>query len=307
MSDLSADAHESIIDRDAERELFTSMLALRDSTRLLTIRAESGQGKSRLLDWFEYECEWIHELPVSLTDLKQLDDKTHFGLTQHIADRIRESGDVALPNFERLKLALSERDASAFRDDDDAPGQVLTEGVTQRGGVMANRVRDVYQAQELTVVSPKRTWTGGLEEIARDRCVAAFLQDLRAFASERSLVVMIDSYEILADRPALARWIETRLLRRQALDLENVTKLIVVLAGQRIPDFKTGLGDRYSTLVRSVESLGRWDDEHIRRFLEKHGVEASEDRIAYLRQRLKEGWTVQNALMWVELERGFRN
>jgi hypothetical protein len=132
------------------------------------------------------------------------------------------------------------------------------------------------------VTQQQREWTGQQEEIARDRCADAFLDDLREITQRNRVLILIDAYEDCP--PPLARWLEKRLLIKHVLG-EAATGLIVFVAGRQVPDL---VRPGREQLVESVTSLSPWEDDDIRLYLESCDVVSDDLNVAMIRRGLRD-------------------
>jgi len=280
---------EGVIDREAESELFETMLALGHDARVLTVSDKGFMGKSTLLKKFEYRCQWITPyFPVSLTDIdaNRLDDQTPFGLVGKIRADI---SDLSFPKFDPARDAHAGQDFSFFAP---ATGTGIASASSVSGGVLAGRIGTVIQTPSATIApATSATWTLDMDRRARERCVEAFFEDLRAICADQTVVVILDTFDNA--RLELQQWIVKVLLRHHIVDERFACdRLLVVLAGRELPNLNPALGRR----LQSIGVLSSWDKEHIRSFLQKQGVDPSDVAIDFVQELLADGKNLLSAL-----------
>jgi hypothetical protein len=299
---------EKFIDREAEQELFEELLhKFQDDSRLLTICDAGGRGKSSLLKRLEYNCLWQHDppTPVSLIPLDQLDDPTDFALVRSIRRKLGESVEdfgLELPftSFDQLDDARVNRDPEPFRTRTGSiQGMAYAQGATIRGGTVGGVVQQVEHAEHVTVGS-FGGWSTEHDDMARRECIKAFFEDLKHICRVQPVVVLLDTWEnSLADR----EFILNRIVRPLCFDTKNrPEKFYLVLAGREVPDFRIRLNEaKYRKLVKSIESLGEWEERHVKDFLRAYGYENLKDEdIGYLCSKLRSGTlSLEKALQMV--------
>jgi len=293
---VSIDTHASeLIDRDDERSLFREIVEEAESVRLLTICTGEKRGKSRLLAWFERESQLTFGVPAGRVEIADLKDRSAFGFAEHLVPGLKHF-DLEFPTFDYFDEARAAQEWSAFQSRSPGPrANVVADGATVSGGFISGTVGTVFQGGEHAHLPEPRVWTGRQEEIARSRCADAFLEDLRALTERRRVLLLVDAWEECP--PLLEAWIQTRLLLKHALT-DNPTRLTVILAGQRIPDLTAGR----EQLVRALDSLSRWGDSHIEKFLEMRGVSTDPTMIDMVRRGLHEhDWTFDQLESFVAL------
>jgi hypothetical protein len=160
----------------------------------------------------------------------------------------------------------------------------------------------ITSAANVIINAPNRDWSSADEQkLAQQACVDAFFLDLKIVCAGRPVVLLMDAWERCNSE--LQKWIMRELLKPHCFDLDGrPERLVFVIAGREVPNFKAMLGaDRYEFLVRSLSSLGEWDERHVKEFLEVHGYKEIEDGdVKYVCEKLKSGWSLQKALKMVE-------
>jgi hypothetical protein len=281
---------EKFIDREAEQELFDELLKFQEA-RLLTIRDAGGRGKSSLLKMLEYKCIWQHvpPTPVSLVPLDQLPDLTPFALISDIREKLSA---LSFTEFDRLNAARASRDFSRFRTPSGpVQGSVYVDGASVSGSAIGTGY-GMQQGENIqSFIGATSDWSIEQEEIALRACVKAFFEDLKQICDMRPVVVLLDSWE--RSSATLREWMVNRIVLPLCFDTDNrPQRFALVLAGRELPDFKQWLGDeaRYNKLVKSIESLGVWEENHVRVFLQAHGYEGLDDEdIGYLCSSINRG------------------
>jgi hypothetical protein len=287
-----------------EQELFDELLKFQDDSRLLTIRDAGGRGKSSLLKMLEYKCIWRHDppTPVSLVSLDQLPDNHPFILVYDIRDKLST---LRFTEFDRLNAARVSRDFSKFSaPSGPVEGRVHASGASMGGSAMVAGVGMQQQGEKIqNIFSGGSDWSAEQEDVARRACVEAFFEDLKRICSEQKLVVLLDSWERSNTR--LQEWILSDLVLPHLFNIENrPQRFVLVLAGRELPDFEVRLGEaRYQRLVKSIESLGMWEENHVKAFLQAHGFEGLDDEdVRDLCSLIKRGTlSLESALRMVEL------
>jgi hypothetical protein len=283
-----------LIDRDQERTLFGEILSEADAARLMTICVPRKLGKSSLLECFEYESQEFG-LPVARVVIADLGDRSPFGFSEHLVELLKEHA-FDFPTYDYYFGARAEEDFSVFRRAlPTGQGEVRAAGATVSGGVVANQLRDVYQGEHQVIQQAAKKWTDPQEQMARERCALAFLEDLRAVTEQDRVLLLVDAYEDCP--PPLARWIEKRLLAKHVL-ADPPTGLTVIVAGRTGPE----LPPANAQPVRALTSLSKWDDAHIQTFLERRGVSTDQLYVEVVRKGLHElDWSFEQLESWVAL------
>jgi len=309
---------EKFIDRDAEQELFTGLLKFQDDSRLLTICDAGGRGKSSLLKQLRYKCGWHHDPPMlaSLVPLDQLSDHTPYILIKKIKEELFKFADefevdLHFSRFDELDEARASSNFEPFRTHTPTSpieGRVYAPSANIRGGVQSGTIgtviyQHIEQAQSVSAGSTEN-WNATKEDVARRECVKAFFEDLKQICDTRPVVIFLDSWD--SSNPDLQEWIVSRIVRPLCFDTDNrPERFVLVLAGRELPDFKQRLGNetRFKQLVRSIESLGAWEESHVKAFLQAYGYEDLSKEaftVQLVHSRLKLGWSLIAALQLAE-------
>lgn len=261
------------IDREFEQELFEDLLTLTDAARILAIRDASGMGKSHLLELFRYRCRVSRpRTPVSLIDLKQLPDQSPMMFVKAVVEDLAALG-VAFPNFNAYESARVSADFNFIR------ASIYLQGASFRDARdvrIAEVMTNVERADTIHVAASRVELTAEQREKAEDVCVRSFLDDVRAHCAEQPVVLLIDSFERCGER--LFTWLHDHFLERYFFDqAQRPPKLLLVVAGQHLPDFASHWGpEECTTTVQSVEALHRWTRAHVEQCLKVHGFSYEE-------------------------------
>lgn len=254
------------IDRENEQKLFEEVLDTASSRRLIAIRGEPGAGKSQLLLRYHHRCRTSNpRIPVSFVELRPALDR--LALVERIATELK----TQLPGFRKLRLALRSGDFEPFR-------QWINLHEARFEGAHNFRIANtlIEHARDVTVTAPTGL-TEGQETIARELLVDAFFNDLVERARSEHLVLILDSYEKLADEDqaeteeTVSGWLQSELLER-LFDEPDPLNLVVVLAGREMPNFDGNWSaEQIEARVERREKLGEWSRDHIKQCLDAHG------------------------------------
>jgi len=285
------------------------MLAFKDERRLLVIGDRAGTGKSTLLRRLKFNCRWVHPVPVSLVLLEENPNTpdNRQAVTSPIEFVNWFRSDLTEINFPRYDFLNEFRVNFLWpgiaKSLDNVQAQLEAARVEMKvesvqGGVVAGTyIANMNVAQRDKWARPDQ------ERLASQKCVEAFLLDLRDATATRSVVLLIDTYN--KNKRGLHEWILDEFIRPLLLlqtGVPRAEKLLVVLAGQEaeLPPFQQMLGERYDRLVASRRLLG-WEKEHVRQFLEVHDLEVSDRQFEYLYSQVQDGGSIKEALEVAEL------
>jgi hypothetical protein len=310
ISDIEPD---QTVDRIVEQEEFRKMLLFEDERRLLVIGDSPGTGKSALLQKLRYNCQWEEDVPVSLVLLEENPDMpSRSTVTSEIefVDWLRSdlADHLSFPHFDFLNelrvnfqwppIAQS-LDSVSERLEGYAAQAQMTVGSVQ-GGVVAG----VY-IKELNV-QPRTAWPRPEQErMASQKCLEAFLLDIRQIAASQPVVLLIDSYE--RRQPGLRQWIVNGLIRPLLLrpgGQPRADRLVVVLAGHedQLPPFRQMLQADFDRLVASRKLLG-WEKDHVRQFLDVHRLPVNDSDFEIVYSKVQQGSSIRDALRLAALLR----
>jgi hypothetical protein len=282
-----------VIDREAEKEIFYELLKFRDDARVLTIQDTGGKGKTSYLKRLKHECRNHHEIPAAIIQLEQLQDASPFSLVSEI----RKELDLDFPRFDALNKARLAHFFTLFADlHKFAQGMISIDQSTVSGsynqfvGMHVDKL-EIYPSPDWT--SPEQ------EEIAREECIKTFFSELKNDHRDQPLVILLDTFERCD--PRLHQWVQDRFLRVLCFDIKNrPQRLVVVLAGRNLPDFKDLLGStaKYDQHIRTIKSFGTWEENRVQEFLKVHGHETlTQDEIRLICDGIKTNrYTLSSAL-----------
>jgi hypothetical protein len=259
MSTIAFDP-EKFIGREYETELFEELLQFNHEARMLAIQDKEGTGKSHLLASFQYRCLTIWpRIPVSFTPLHELKDARPYGLIAEIAQDLTNIG-LKLPQY------------TLYND------WLLSGDFTPLFRASNPKFSIPFQAETLIVTSDPKAFTPQQQEYAEDKCIDAFFDDLTKSAAEVPVVLIFDTYEQCEEK--LKDWIEECLLENYFFNLDKrPKKLLLVVAGRQVPNFKMRWGTDYTDVVSSVNELGKWTRERIEEYLKVHGFNYSPEQL----------------------------
>jgi hypothetical protein len=268
---------DKLANRHAEQEQFLTMLKLANSARLLVIDDKPGTGKSSLVRILEYNCKWRlnPRVPVSKVLLETAGLTDPFVVVQVIRNQVPK-----LP-FKSFDQALEGWGGSQVKANFNNRGAEVTDSL-----MIGNLIQGA----------------GGLspiqEQALRQKCVEAFFEDVNAICTNQQLVLLLDTYD--QRQPALKDWIRDTFLPQLCFE-DPPERLVVVVAGTGLPDFKSMLGDeQYSKLVRSCSSL-TWEPQHVRDFLKANQFDSlSDGDVEIVCRKVAEGYSISRALRLAE-------
>ena len=133
--------------------------------------------------------------------------------------------------------------------------------------------------------------------MASQKCLEAFLLDLRHAAARQPVVLLIDSYE--RRQRGLQEWIVNGLIRPLLLmptSPPRAERLLVVLAGHedKLPPFQMMLQSDFDRLVASRKLLD-WEKAHVREFLNVHSLSVSNSDFEFVYSKVQEGYSIRDA------------
>jgi hypothetical protein len=282
------------------------MLLFEDERRLLVIGDSPGTGKSALLQKLRYNCIWEDEVPVSLVLLEEnpnmpsrqtvtseieFVDWLRSDLAEHLSFPHYDFLNELRVNYQWPQIAQS-LDSVSERLKGYAAEAQMKVGLVQ-GGVVAG----VY-IKELNL-EPRTAWARPEQErMASQKCLEAFLLDLRRVAASQTVVLLIDSYD--RRQPGLQEWIVNGLIRPLLLrpsGLPRAERLLVVLAGRedKLPPFRQMLQSDFDRLVASRKLL-RWEKDHVRQFLGVHRLPVNDEDFEFVYNKVQQGSSIRDAL-----------
>ena len=246
---------------------------------MLTIRDESGRGKSQLLKQLRYKCLYAEpRIPTSLVALDEMQQKSPYALVTTVEKALRDF-DLEFKQFREVENQRIDRRMS---------GLSSVTGTADIEKQVSGKAGGVIFEKEVTFNQGE---TPDLIERLRERAVDAFVEDLRCVCNGgRPVVLLFDAYEKCGAE--LEEWIPGFMQKHVVAAESAVDRLLVVIAGRQVPvaRLRLMLGHRFEDVVSKVESLSRFDDEHVRSLLDSHGVKGYGDNdVSYVRDKLNEG------------------
>jgi hypothetical protein len=317
MADLSPRDH---CDRTVEQERFREMLDFGSPTRLMTVCAKSGDGKSSLLQRLRYNCHRVYQpmVPCSLFDLSDPSkESTLFGVVSDLIDGFADGDEDVrklFTTFNQLTLAKANNDFTPFGDSSGTffarfpPVQATATAGSMSGG--KNVGMEVHEVHAGTAnFAPPPEFNAAQQRLANDRLVAAFFDDLRAICAQRPMVIMLDGWQ--GCERELRNTIFDRMFGHHLLSRDpgkRPDKLAIVVAGQSrgyaTGEHPDGLDpsdfcelfssdDEFAATVWQAELSREWDLAVVYEFMYKHGyrqpADLAEADIMSVRQRIHGG------------------
>lgn len=317
-----------LIDREAERELFSTLTTYQSPARILTVCDQGGRGKSSLLKRLKYNCQ--HEIkppvPSCMLELDKLSDRdpSAFNFAKSLVEGFAGFRGEVVPKrfvkFNRLNGAREVKDFSPFDDDSriirtkDPRLTGSAEAKTMYGGEVTG-VKYVVEGNYYEAPASTQDFTEEQDKRARDRCVDAMFDDLRSICATRPMVLLLDSWE-RCNLP-LRKWIFNEVLGNHVLSPEvglRPDKLAVVIAGRpyvpglspyglRMDEFGAlfDSDEDFAECVLSIKSLSEWESGHIREFMVINGhPEPTENDVNFIREKLLKGWSLEKIAQLIE-------
>jgi 5S rRNA maturation endonuclease (ribonuclease M5) len=294
-----------IIDREAEAEIFNSMLQFETPRRILLVSDKSGMGKSDVLRKLRYLCEYTHGVPAALLDLRELESRPD--VFPHVVTlrNALEKGGARFPTFDAMNGARREHDRS-YLPERWLKGVVNLAGAQIKDTAKVSGIMTVIEHPDHVYMGQPQ-WTDEDETEARSRCVESFLDDLMECSRKQSAVVLLDTVDKAGEE--IQRWIFLELIRKRLLPTRKDCKLIIVLAGQGVAEM---LNDRLQPADREciepIASLTGWDENHVAQFLAVHGYNGlKKAEIRIIHELLSINYTLAQALILAQTFTGMRH
>lgn len=300
------------VDRHPEQAEFRAMLRLEDDARLLLIEDGPGTGKSTLLTKLRFNCRYEENIPASLVLLQDdpdLPDRTaitnEFELVNWIRQDLADEG-LPFPVFDFLNHLRMQFQPAPFTQ---SPAQVrsylneqaASRGLSVYGKVEAEQINGGVVAavyiKELHL-RRQRSWDHPEQErMASQRCVEGFKEDLRQIARERTVVLLLDSFE--SRHPGLGDRLIDSFIAPLTLRPSRPERLVMVLATREGsgPPFRQMLRDETDRLVRPRKFPVWEEDDHIIEFLDLHGFGSlSQEDVRFIKGKIARGCSLVQAL-----------
>jgi hypothetical protein len=272
------------------------LLQFKSNARLLRVHDKPGTGKSTLLRRLEYYCKYESDKPVSYVPLQDFSEKTDFELVRRIREDLQQLG---FSEFDRLSDAYKKEDPLPFMSITAAAGKVALEGAAISGGTQAGLVSTVNQPanQYIQNYVSGSAWHAGLARFAAEQCIKEFFRELGEACAVQEVVLLLDSWDNKRTRQERRDWLTLRLIRPFCLDADlRPARLIAVVAGQDVPDYKTLWAGKFSDSVRE-SPFEVWGQDHVRAFLVVQGFHnVTPADIEYIRKVMEDGESLQDAI-----------
>ena len=291
------------IDRKFEQELFERLLQFESpASRVLAVRDNGGMGKTQLLEKLSYRCRTVQpRTPVSLISLKDMQTGQPLELVRELARELRDDFDVPFPTFDPLDEALDNGDFAAVQPRINLQGADLSNAQVRLAELNAEKFvihgNPVFNLADRppVPVSPRQLAT------MQSACLLAFLEDLRQFCTEHTVVLMLDHFEECGEE--LERWIRRPFLTRYFFDASNrPERLVFVVAGREVPPFETNWSeDEINAVVRSVRGLGKWARHDIEECLKVYGYHYDDRALDMFVSMVEMGSTPATVVSFIEV------
>ena len=316
------------IDRQAEQEMFRTLVTYEVPARMLTICDGGGSGKSSLLRRLQYNCQREIKPSIPSCLLAMRDVSSPFEFVSTITRDFKSIGDDVRQLFTRFKLldtARTSRDFAPFQSyQTPTPTTAQIYGTVRTGNVLGGSVTGVnnnnyIQHADILPATSSAEFTADQDLLARECCIAAFFEDIRTICSSQPLVLLLDGWEHCG--PLLQDWIRETLLQNYVFHPDPAgrpDRLTIVIAGrpydpatQRYGLREDEFGDIFPTheelemSVQTIKQLSKWDTPHIQEFMKINGrPEPTELDVAFLREKLEQGMSLEKAATFVQLVTG---
>jgi hypothetical protein len=243
---------------------------------------KEGTGKTSLVRILEYHCKWRRKpkVPVSKVLLEDTSLTDQFALVTHIRNQVP---DLPFTTFDQALISSGPIPVTG-----PVTGQIDNRDAKIAGGVQIG-----------TLIQPQGPPTAIQEAKMRQNCVKGFFNDIKSICAKEPLVLLLDTYD--KRQPALSDWIRDTFLSQLCFDDDRPAKLVVVLAGTELPDFRKILGDEgFGAIVRSRSGL-TWEPQHVRDFLKANQFDTlPDDAVEFVCSRVAEGFSIFRALKLAE-------
>jgi hypothetical protein len=229
---------ELFVDRSQQTDAFRKMLDAQTLRQIMLIEARSGMGKTWLLHIFIHEAK-RRNLPLVYIDFADRQPYDSLMLIRRCRDGL------GLEHFNQLTDVINY--ATTTHVTVSAAGHTPVGAVNVSIGsenVLTSSTINVSEVGN-TVVKDNffliNTDDSTIRQIVEDRITITFFACLARLCSKTKVVLLLDSYErnsLKSDQwvpRAADRWVQNHLLAR--VHNAGFANLIVVLAGQRVPEF----------------------------------------------------------------------
>ncbi|MDZ4751061.1 MAG: hypothetical protein SGI87_05550 [Flavobacteriales bacterium] len=293
-----------LIDRDLEKKQFEEFLEFKDDRRVLAILDDKGMGKSLLLETLAFQCR-SQKLPVCLFALDQLADIGPHSVIQNVAQQLKRQG-IPIPRFERVENARMFGDPSSIYKYSNVDGRVTLDGADFTGSKDITVTGTYIEHQEIRISSTQLT--ENQETKAKESSIQSFFEDLREYCIDKPVIILLDAYEKCCPLPeeedefvenwaVLEDWIIEEFLRHLFFDLQQrPSKLILVLAGRRGPDFMDEFPVEHQKVVSVIDALSLWERHHVEECLQMMELDYHSQDVDSFFHFLKRGAPILNII-----------
>jgi hypothetical protein len=257
------------IDREGEKELFEKLLQFSTASRILSVRAKGGDGKTLLLKYFEYRCRTGNpRLPYSLISFKDGPFQSPSSVIKKLAEDLSRGG-IKFQKFDRIERARMEGDFGT---------------VTALANIEGNDFQGATDIQAAAIIQNNPIYNGTVniskateplppeqDKAARDTGIRYFVEELHTHCAEKPAVIMFDTYEDCDD--ILKSWLEDDFLERNFFSPPcRSCSLILIIAGKTVPDFyQLWPKEECDSKIIRIDGLGKWTKENVAACLRVHG------------------------------------
>jgi hypothetical protein len=254
-------SHRFSIDCQDEEARFRAVLDFGSGERVIAIRGTGESGKSHFLHRCGRVCRDADPpVPSSSIDLAQFDE----GEPVELVRKIRRGFGRAI-DFREFDERVGDLDMRIWTPRAPVVGTVDTRGARfdRADRVTMAGVSVVNARGPVTVAAgePIKLEDEPALKAAREQCVTAFFDALAAHCTERGAAIILDTYE---QCPGPVRdWLEEEMRERFAAG-DWPDRLVVVLAGQSIPEFEEHWPRRhYEERIILFDGFSPWRPQDI--------------------------------------------
>ena len=256
--------------------------------RLFVVEDKLDTGKSALLELLKYQCKFRFFSPVGFVQLDVPAINNAFVFVEALRTSIGFS--EPFPRFDAKIAALYGKIPAAFAPVSipiNVTGHINAQGNISGGTQIGAEINIPFTGE----------WNDALDVQARNQCIKAFFEDLKALYDEKPLVVLLDSYDRCSKE--LKQWIIDEFVLPFAINTnKRPQRLLVVLAGRELPNFTEMLADQYTVLVTSSSPLAPWEREHVKDLLRVHQyTNLSDNDLDFVLQKMGGGISLSKVFL----------
>lgn len=245
------------IDRDRERRKFLKIISRESSERIMTIQAESGMGKTWLINNFRYECN-SRRFPYAIIDFSARSSGYSY---LEILRALRDF--LGTQNFNDFTAVVNQYyiRPNLFISPTDAPSSSSVSISSSLRESTVNNVagRDIIRDNNFFFTQPDIP-----SDYLRSELTASFKGCLKAMLNtlpSRHLIIwLFDSFEKID--PTTREWLLEEFL--QEIKRQAFENLVVVLAGKEVPLFQLDW-----KFIASQHVLAAWTLDDYKEYLGK--------------------------------------